>query len=68
MDIHGQKHAKTAVPHVTNSGTHRIGRWISPIAGLDILKKTRVLAPAGIRTPNRPARSIVTILIALRSK
>jgi len=65
MDINGQKHAKTTVPLVTNLGTHRIGRWISLIAGLDILKKTRGLASAGTRTPNRPARSIVTILIAL---
>jgi hypothetical protein len=61
MDINGQKHVIASVPQVTNSGTHRVGRWLFAIAGLEVLK-TLSLPPAGIRTPNRPARSIVTIL------
>jgi hypothetical protein len=33
-------------------------------AGLDYLEKRKSLAPAGIRTPDRPARSLVTISTA----
>jgi hypothetical protein len=35
-------------------GTHRIAGWVGPRAGLENAKK---LAPTGIRSPDRPARS-----------
>ena len=38
-------------------GTHWIGAWVGAIARLDILEKRKFLSPAGIQTPNRPARS-----------
>jgi hypothetical protein len=34
-------------------GTHCIGGWVGPWAGLDGCEKSR---PTGIRSPDRPAR------------
>jgi hypothetical protein len=35
---------------------------VGPIPGLDFLEKKKYLGFAGIRTPDRPARSLVTLL------
>ena len=37
-------------------GTHCIGGWVGPRVGLDVCGKFRP-PPAGIRSPDRPARS-----------
>ena len=43
-------------------GTHWIGGWVGTRAGLDVLeRKKKPVSAAGIRTPERPARSLVTI-------
>ena len=39
-------------------GSHRTGSWLGPRPGLD---GTQNLAPTGIQTPARPARSVVAI-------
>jgi hypothetical protein len=38
---------------------------MGPRAGLDSLEKKTHVAPAGIRTPDRPASRIVTVLTEL---
>jgi len=53
-------HAPVALPSKRNADTHRIG-WVGPSAGLDVLEKKKSLAYAGLRTPDRPARSLVTM-------
>jgi hypothetical protein len=58
-----QLHAATTSPREKSPrggrapGTHWIGGWVGVIARLDILEKRKSLSPAGIQTPNRPARS-----------
>jgi hypothetical protein len=44
----GHHHAPAALTPRKRLGTHYIGGWLGPRAGL---------APTGIRSPNRPARS-----------
>jgi len=38
---------------------------VGPSSGLDILEKDTYFAPDGIRTPDRPARRLVTVLTEL---
>ena len=38
------------------------GCWVGATAGLDVLEKRISFVPAGIRNPNHPACSLVTIL------
>ena len=54
MGVGGQHHTPAALPPGKRSGTHRIGGWVGPRAGLDGYGKSR---PTGIRSPDRPARS-----------
>jgi hypothetical protein len=35
MEVSGQLHAAAALPPVKNPGTHWIGGWVGPRAGLD---------------------------------
>jgi hypothetical protein len=42
-----------------------MGGWVSPKADLDVLEKRKIASFAGIRTLDRPARSLVTILTTL---
>ena len=43
--------------------THSIEHWVGPRTSLDVFLQNRKksLASVGIRTPDRPARSLVTI-------
>ena len=50
----GQRHTPAALPPGEKPGTHCIGGWVGPRAGLDGYGKSR---PTGIRSPDRPARS-----------
>jgi len=52
MAVSGHLHPLTAVPPVLTGNGFR--------AGLDILEKRKSFAYTGIRTPNRPARRLVT--------
>ena len=51
--VGGQRHASAALPR-ERPGTHCVGGWVVPRAGLDGCGKSR---PTGIRSPDRPARS-----------
>jgi hypothetical protein len=44
-----------------NPGTHGIGNWLSPRAGLGVFETRKSLDPTGIRTPDRPAISLVAM-------
>ena len=54
MGLGGQRHAPTALSSVKKPGTHCIGSWVAPRAGL---LGAENLASTGIRSPDRPARS-----------
>ena len=60
MTISSHLHAPASLPPGKNPGTHRVGGWVGPTAGLDVLEE-KSFASDGIRTPDRPARSLVTI-------
>jgi hypothetical protein len=55
MRVGGQHHAPAALTPGKRPGTHCIGSWVGPRAGLDGCGKSR--SPPGIRSPDRPARS-----------
>jgi hypothetical protein len=59
MEISGQLHAPAALLLGKNTGTRWTGDWIGPIGDLDVLGKKKSLTLAGIRTLDRPARSLV---------
>ena len=58
MEVSGQLNAPGAIPPGKNRSTHWIGDFVGPRAGLGVVEKGK-LAPAGIRTPSRPARSLI---------
>jgi hypothetical protein len=58
MRVGGQLHAPATLPPGKIPGTHCIGGWVGPRAGLDGCEKSR---PHWIRSPDRPARSVVAI-------
>ena len=45
MEVSGQHHPPAALPATNNLGTHLIGGWVGPKAGLDLLKKRRTSRP-----------------------
>jgi hypothetical protein len=53
MGVDGQCHAPATLPW-ERSGTHRVGGWVGPGAGLDGCRKSH---PLGIRSLDRPAHS-----------
>ena len=55
MVVGDQHHVSAALPLGKRHGTHFIGGWVGPRAGLDGCGKSR--PPTGIRSPYRPARS-----------
>jgi hypothetical protein len=60
MEVSGQLHAPTALPFGKRaSGTHWIGGWVDPRAGLDDVEKRKFLSLPGLepRPLFRPARS-----------
>jgi hypothetical protein len=42
MAFSGQLHAPVALPPGTNPSTHRIGWWVGPSLGLDVLEKRKI--------------------------
>jgi hypothetical protein len=57
--VSGQLHAPAALPPGKRPGTHFIGGWVDPRAGLDDMEKWKFLAywDSNSRPPDRPARS-----------
>jgi hypothetical protein len=54
----GQLYAPAALPPGKNAGTHCIGSWVNPRAGLDVEKRKFLTLPGLERQPfGRPARS-----------
>jgi hypothetical protein len=51
--VGGERHAPAALPR-QRPGTHCVGGWVGPRAGLDGCEKSR---PTGIRSPDSSARS-----------
>jgi len=45
MEVIGQLHASVALHQEKNAGTHLIGNWVSPRAGVDVLKKRQFSCP-----------------------
>jgi hypothetical protein len=54
MGVGGQRHTPAALPPGKKPGTLCIEGWMGLRDGLN---RTENLAPTGIRTPDRPARS-----------
>jgi hypothetical protein len=45
--------------------SYYVGGWLDPRVGLKVLRRAKSLASAGIRSPDRAARSIFIILTTL---
>jgi hypothetical protein len=52
--VGGQRYVSAALPPGKRLGTHCMGVWVGPRAGLEGPGK---FAPTAIRSPDRPARS-----------
>jgi hypothetical protein len=51
MEMSGQLHSLAALLPEKEPGTHMLGGWVGPRAGLDVVGKRKSLACAGNRTP-----------------
>ena len=67
MEVSGLPHTLATSPRVKSPRTYCVGSQVDPRASLDLFgkKKKIIFVPAGIRTPDRPAHSIVTVLATL---
>jgi hypothetical protein len=65
MEVSSQLHTLAALPVGKNPGTHWVGGWVCPGAGLDILEKSKISFPANILTTDRPACKLVTMSTVL---
>jgi len=45
LEVNGQIEAQAALPSGSNPNTHRVGCFVGPRAGLDILGKKKVFCP-----------------------
>jgi hypothetical protein len=57
MEVGGRQHAPAALPPGKGLGTHCIGGWVGPRAGLTGRRKSRPPPGFFFRSPDRPARS-----------
>jgi hypothetical protein len=55
------------IPEERASGTHLIGGWVGPRAGLDTAVKRKIRSPSLELNPGRLARSLVIILSEIPS-
>jgi len=63
MEVSGQFHALADLPPgVRAPDTHRIGGWVGPRAGLDVVSKRKRPCPYRKSNPVRPTPSLVTTL------
>ena len=58
MKVSGQLHVLAALIPGKYRSTHLVEGWAGP--GLAFRRRGKSLDPAGFRTPNRPARKVVT--------
>jgi hypothetical protein len=68
MGVSGQRHAPAVLyPRGRTPGTHWIGGWVGPRAGLDAGAR-RKICPSGIepQSPDRPARSQTLYCLSYR--
>jgi hypothetical protein len=57
MGVSGQRHAPAALyRRGKNPGTHWIGGWVGPIAGLDAGARRKILCSCRGLNPDHPAR------------
>jgi len=42
MEVTGQLHVPAAIPSENDPGTHWIGSWVDPRAGLDMVVETKI--------------------------
>jgi len=45
MEVSGQLRFQVALPTEKNVSTHKIGGWVSPRAGLDVLEERKNILP-----------------------
>jgi hypothetical protein len=58
MEVSGRLQAPTPLPsEKTATGTHWIGDWLGPRAGLDAVEKRKISCPCRDSNPSRSARS-----------
>jgi hypothetical protein len=60
MQVSGQLHTPAALPSGRSPGTHWIGGWVGPRAGLDAVVKRKIPTPyrdSNSPPPDHPARS-----------
>jgi hypothetical protein len=58
MGVSCQRHAPAALYHRERTpGTHWIGSWVGPSAGLDAEARRKILCLCRGSNPDRPARS-----------
>jgi hypothetical protein len=64
MEVSGQLHAPATLPPWERApGTHCIGNWVSPRAGLNLMEKRKSLAPVGeSKLETSTVQSVVSIL------
>jgi hypothetical protein len=67
MDVKGRIYASADLTSGNNPGVHRTD-WARFTASLEYLRRGSCLTHVGIRTPNRPAHSVVTILTILSNE
>jgi len=65
MEVSDKPRAPAALSQGKSPGTHCIGAWVGPRAGLDAVVRRKIPSPAtGTRTPDHPARSGYVIIVA----
>jgi hypothetical protein len=58
MGVSGKRHAPAVLyPRGKDPGTHWIGGWVDPRAGLDAGARRKIFCPYQGSNPDRPARS-----------
>jgi len=62
--VSGQLHASAALPPWQNPGTHWVGDWLSPGAGMDILEREKISFSYHDSNPDSPASMTVAAPIA----
>jgi hypothetical protein len=51
LEVSGQLHAPAALPPGKSPGTHFIGGWVDPTAGLDDMEKWKLFTLPGLELP-----------------
>jgi hypothetical protein len=62
-NVSGRRHTPAALSSGNNPGTHWLGGWVGPRAGLDLLEKKKYVVPTEIRNPDCPAPSYANSIV-----